>query len=638
MAYPTVGKYVSAICRPEIAFTKQDGSILDHDLYNSQPVIHSTGMGSTPLCFPGGYACVFKCEHQLFNSFWAVRCFLQANQSVAAHYAKVSQRLKNIPCRQYFIDFQFQEEGIRIIDNNQIYPIVKMEWAEGDDLRTFISNNLSNHNKLTELANLWVTLSRELKKAGIAHGDIQHGNILIEDSANLKLKLVDYDSLYFSSDGNTIDNEIHGYPEYQHPLRSSLKKQCIEIDFFPQMVIYLSLKALMEDNSLWHTYNLANADRRLLFEPSDFIDPDNSSVCQHLLTLSPEIQKLTHTFIDLCKLTDFNQMPSLGEVIDQISTPQVWIPQQPPITQPIQHLPSPQISTPQVWTPQQPPITQPIQHLPSPQTSTPQVWTPQQPQSPILNTQTSKTNNSEDTSIAWLPSPHSTSQPQPANNSLKTQTIASSSNNSKIIQQYAKALQNWKVATISAITISVGLGGFSIWQYTQIEQLKRNIEHRSKNWLSLENSLRSEISTLKTDKSSLQSQTNSLNQKITDKQKEVERLNTEKQVLIDSRIDRFPISGKITSNNSRSNPVSHRLLIPRPSKLDVYLYDLASDADFDIVNERGQVLPNSDRTRSGNETEIMDSFSINSSGNYFVRVWLHSGSETTYSLRIYRYS
>jgi serine/threonine protein kinase len=286
MIYPTLSKYSSAVSNPKTAFTKQDGTALDSELSLGKPVIYQTGMGAMPLYFPGGYACVFKYENNLQNKFWAVRCFLQANPSVASHYAKVSQRLKTIPCKQYFIDFQFQEEGIRIVDNNQIYPIVKMEWAEGDDLRTFITNNLGNKNKLSELADIWVTLSRDLKKAGIAHGDIQHGNILIEDASTLKLKLVDYDSLYFTSDGNAINNEIHGYPEYQHPLRSSLAKQCLQMDFFPQLVVYLSLKALIADSKIWQKYKLSNADRRLLFEPADFADPDNSKICQHLLTLS----------------------------------------------------------------------------------------------------------------------------------------------------------------------------------------------------------------------------------------------------------------------------------------------------------------------------------------------------------------
>ena len=152
------------------------------------------------------------------------------------------------------------------------------------------------------------------------------------------------------------------------------------------------------------------------------------------------------------------------------------------------------------------------------------------------------------------------------------------------------------------------------------------------------NALTAEVSKLKTDKSALHSQMNSLNQKVIEKQKEVKQLNTEKQELLDSRIDRFEFNSKVTPSNNQSNPLVHRFPVPKSSKVDVYLYNLASDADFDVVNESGQVLSNSGRTRSGNETEVMDNFLINSSGSYFVRIWLHSGNETNYSLRVYRYS
>jgi hypothetical protein len=651
-----------------IAFARQDGSILDNDLYIGQPILHHTGMGSTPLYFPGGYACVFKYESPLLNKFWAVRCFLQSVPNVAAHYSKVSQRLPSIPCRKYFIDFKFKDEGIRIVDNNQIYPIVKMEWANGEDLRSFISKNLNDGLKLESLADAWVEMSRELKKANIAHGDIQHGNVLVDDSANLKLKLVDYDSLYFGSDGNTIDNEIHGYPEYQHPLRTSLKKQCLEMDFFPQLVVYISLQALIIDSSLWQQYNLDNADRRLLFEASDFQDPDNSNVLQHLSKLSSDLKELTNALKFICKLTDFSRIPSLDDVIDKIS-PSVtsWIPPRPQQTNTQPNSNTPQSVT--SWIPPQPVQTNNTQTNPSnaPQSTT--SWTPQQtntqansntPQSvtswtpphPVQtnNTQANPPNIPQSTT-SWTPQQTNTQSPvtppQNANNNIpRLPTQVSSSQSQRLNHPQAitsptkssKTLQKWKIAAIAAIVTSFGFAGLSFWQYRQIEELKQKIEDRNKNWLRSENSFKSEIYTLKEDKSSLQNQASNLETKITQARKEIEQLNTDKQNLLSSRIDRLTFNGKVTSINSSSNPISHKFVVPRPSKLDIYLYNLASDADFDIVNERGQVLPNSERTKSSSQTEVMDSFAINSSGDYFVRVWLHSGSETAYALKIYRYS
>ncbi len=58
------------------------------------------------------------------------------------------------------------------------------------------------------LAQAWVKLSKDLADNGIAHGDLQHGNITVDDSSGVNLKLIDYDSLYFAVDGNSINNEI----------------------------------------------------------------------------------------------------------------------------------------------------------------------------------------------------------------------------------------------------------------------------------------------------------------------------------------------------------------------------------------------------------------------------------------------
>jgi thiamine kinase-like enzyme len=38
-----------------------------------------------------------------------------------------------------------------------------------------------------------VEIGRALNRAGVAHGDLQHGNILV---ANGKPKLIDYDGMY----------------------------------------------------------------------------------------------------------------------------------------------------------------------------------------------------------------------------------------------------------------------------------------------------------------------------------------------------------------------------------------------------------------------------------------------------------
>ena len=205
--YPTRTRYHSTVRHPQIAFRN-----LDPELAVGKPVQIKNAQGIKDLWFAaGGFACVFKYETFNPNKLWAVRCFLQSTSSVANHYSKVSNHLQKVSCSSYFVEFLFQDRGI-MVDGN-FYPIVKMEWVEGNNLKDFIRDNQTDKSKINALAQAWVNLSKDLVHAGVAHGDLQHGNILVDDSNGINLKLIDYDSLYFKVDGNSINDEIKGVPE-----------------------------------------------------------------------------------------------------------------------------------------------------------------------------------------------------------------------------------------------------------------------------------------------------------------------------------------------------------------------------------------------------------------------------------------
>lgn len=454
--YPTITKYYSAIRHPQVAFKNTDPL-----LAAGKPVEISNSQGIRNLwSAAGGFACVFKYETFTPKKLWAVRCFLQSTSSVATHYSKVSSRLPNIPCSSYFVECSFLAQGIRVDGN--LYPTVKMEWAEGKDLRTFIRDNLNNKNKLDLLAQAWVKLSKDLADNGIAHGDLQHGNITVDDSNGVNLKLIDYDSLYFSVDGNGINDEIKGIPDYQHPLRSQLQKQCLEIDFFPQLVIYLSIVAIAENPQLWSNYNLDNTER-LLFSVPDFQNPDRAQVFQVLSQLSPNIARLADQLKKICKLTDFSKIPSL----DTVLTPPVtkWNPAGSGTTSTTQN---PQT---QQWNPSGGTATN------QPQNPQPQTWNPvgsgttSQPQNP----QTQQWNPSGGTATNQSKNP----QPQTWNPTGSNSTNPNiNTSQTSLTQQTQKGSYPILVKTIAVVStvIATTLGGFCYYQYQQINQVKQQIE------------------------------------------------------------------------------------------------------------------------------------------------------------------
>lgn len=165
------------------------------------------------------------------------------------------------------------QRGIRV--GGGWYPVVKMQWAEGDPLHIYVQKNLGNARALTNLAVQWVQMIQVLQRAHIAHGDLQHGNVLV---VNSNLKLVDYDGMFVPALSGKLSTEL-GQPNYQHPHRT-------ETDFGPYLdnfsgwVIYVSLVALSIYPSLWQTFR--GGDDCLLFRRKDFEDPDHSAVLKNL--------------------------------------------------------------------------------------------------------------------------------------------------------------------------------------------------------------------------------------------------------------------------------------------------------------------------------------------------------------------
>ncbi len=105
-----------------------------------------------------------------------------------------------------------------------------------------------------------------LRDAGIAHGDLQHGNILVN---NLEFKLVDYDGMFVPPLSGRDSNEI-GHRSYQHPGRTKANFGPY-LDNFSAWLIYTCLVCTSVDSDLW--WRLAGGDECLLFRQQDLLEP-----------------------------------------------------------------------------------------------------------------------------------------------------------------------------------------------------------------------------------------------------------------------------------------------------------------------------------------------------------------------------
>lgn len=227
----------------------------------------------------GAYAIVFK--GRVNNQIIALRCFQTSTSSVEERYTKI-QNYFSRKNPSWFVECDFMDNEILV--NNDRYPILKMGWVTGKPLNDYIDGIISNDAALSVLQIELVALSNSLERYKTGHGDIQTGNVFInEEGSGIKISLVDYDNMYIP-ELESIGSKEKGLPQFQHPARTKSDYNH-KIDRFSIWVCVTALEALKNDNSLWNKKNQGgfNTGENMLFEGDDFQDPDTSSLFKKLI-------------------------------------------------------------------------------------------------------------------------------------------------------------------------------------------------------------------------------------------------------------------------------------------------------------------------------------------------------------------
>jgi formylglycine-generating enzyme required for sulfatase activity len=320
MPWPLAQDYNEAVQDPRLCFA-------DDDLRAGAVVTNALGL---PMPCSGNFADVYEMRSAAGDRRWAVKCFTRAVPGQRERYAAISDRLRQARLR-FTVEFQYLEQGIRVA--GQWYPVLKMDWVDGLLLNEFVRSFLDRPAMLEALAKRWAKLARKLRSAGIAHGDLQHGNVLLvpgRDEKHLALKLIDYDGMYVPTLADVPSGEV-GHPSYQHPQRLRDATYNAEADRFPLLVIYTAIRALMAGGRpLWERFD--NGDN-LLFCRQDFEAPTRSALFAALLKADdPAVRSLAETLIDAAR-SSLDQVPLLnalanGEravpVAAALSAPGAW--------------------------------------------------------------------------------------------------------------------------------------------------------------------------------------------------------------------------------------------------------------------------------------------------------------------------
>jgi ankyrin repeat protein/predicted Ser/Thr protein kinase len=222
-----------------------------------------------PRPVTGAFASVYSVRSG--GKRWAVRCFKQQFPDYQQRYSAIGAYLKKAKL-SYTVDFEFLAKGILV--NGSWYPIVKMEWVEGRQLNEYVRDFRQAPEKLAALAARWRDMTKALSAAGIAHGDLQHGNVLVVGD---QLRLVDYDGMFVPALRGRGSNE-RGHPSYQHPRRTGSHFDA-SIDRFSNLAILVALRALALRPELWQKFN---NDDNLLFREGDYKNPTTSDLFRKL--------------------------------------------------------------------------------------------------------------------------------------------------------------------------------------------------------------------------------------------------------------------------------------------------------------------------------------------------------------------
>lgn len=273
-----------------------------------------------PNLYSGGFCIVFPIDNG--SNKKALRVWHTEIDDIKNRYKLISDDIVNLNL-QFLSNPIYVEQGL-LVDNNPV-DVVVMDWIDGLALKDYIKDiinsqdiELEKRNKLDNLADNLLQIFQIMHFHHFAHGDLQHDNIIITQDGNVHL--IDYDNFYSPSLGDSFFQTTTGYSGYQHPLRNHLSFPISseKDDYFAELIIYLSVKALAEDMSLWKIVE-SNDDLSMLFTMDDYTDIQHSKTFHRVKLLNDEIAVLCHILEDYLKVLNLSELCSFDIILDRLN-------------------------------------------------------------------------------------------------------------------------------------------------------------------------------------------------------------------------------------------------------------------------------------------------------------------------------
>lgn len=267
MQYPTILEYVKAI--------QDAGNNLDK-LAHLTPVLDDHG---EPYHSSGAFAVVFKMQDKSTGKYYALKCFTEEQEGRSDAYRQIAEELDMIEY-PYIISVKYIEKEV-CIDcqcEEDKFPVLLMDWVDGDTMEAYIAANYHNQSSMSMLCYRFGKMAAWLRTQSFAHGDLKSDNIIVRPDGSLAL--VDYDGMFVPSMKGR-KSPTKGTKNFSHPLRT-VDDFDETIDDFSLASIALALKAISLNSTLLDLYGKSD---RLLFSEEDYRNPSKSKVISALQEL-----------------------------------------------------------------------------------------------------------------------------------------------------------------------------------------------------------------------------------------------------------------------------------------------------------------------------------------------------------------
>ncbi len=266
-----------------------------------------------PRAWSGAFATVYKGNYPNGRGALAIRVFTSAASERRERYNAIAAYLQGRRIEP-LVGFTYADDGIRSASDGKYYPLVTMEWVPGETLLKWTGRQCREKNQaaLGRAAEQWVQTVEQLIAAKVAHGDLQHANVMVTTSG--QLKLVDYDCMCVPALVGRKNLEI-GVDPYQHPERGHDTPLSLHLDNYSALFILAALRALAAAPELWQHFIEPTQYDKLLFRREDLDDPAQSELMKALKrSKDPDVPRLCEELVAL-RGVHLDQVPQLDSVL-----------------------------------------------------------------------------------------------------------------------------------------------------------------------------------------------------------------------------------------------------------------------------------------------------------------------------------